>query len=266
MQSRNNTPNREVPTQTHTLEPLKPAKAMSLYLDSRSDELADRSLELHEKHVRSFVEWCDENGIENMNDVTARTVHEYQLSIKEGFKQSTLSLYLGTVRQFVRFCEGIDAVTPDVSERIVLPDRDRQARTETLEEEEATAILSYLRRYHYASRSHALMAVMWHTGIRTGTVQGLDVRDFEAERERLRIQHRPETDTPLKNGKSAERYIALSVDVSEVLADYIEENRHSVTDEHGREPLFTTKRGRPAKNSTQTHASSVGQSREGIRY
>ncbi|WP_226011733.1 tyrosine-type recombinase/integrase [Halomicrobium salinisoli] len=257
MNARKHTPNRQSQAQTHTLEPLEPAKAMSLYLDSRSDELADRSLELHEKHVRSFVEWCDENGIDNMNDVTARTVHEYQLSIKDGFKQSTLSIYLGTIRQFVRFCEGIDAVVPNVSERIVLPDRERQARTETLEREVADAILSYLRRYHYASRSHALMAVMWHTGIRTGTVQGLDVSDFEAERERLRIRHRPETDTPLKNGQSAERFIALSSDVAEVLADYIEENRHSVTDDYGREPLFTTKRGRPAKNSIRRNIYAV---------
>lgn len=71
---------------TGTLEPLKPSRAKSLYLESRSDELAARSLKLHEKHVGSFVEWYTEKAGEeaNMNDVTARAVHEYKLHIKDG--------------------------------------------------------------------------------------------------------------------------------------------------------------------------------------
>jgi site-specific recombinase XerD len=235
--------------QTHALEPLAPHEAKSLYLNSREDELADRSLELHEKHVTSFVKFCGENDLQNMNDVTARTVHEYQLSIKERLAQSTLSIYMSTVRQFVEFCESIDDVRGGVSERIVLPDRDRNANTDMLESDEATQVLAYLRKYHYSSRTHALMAVLWHTGIRTGTVRALDVGDFDGERERLRIRHRPETDTPLKNGESAERYITLSTEVNDVLADYVAEHRHDVTDDHGREPLFTTANGRPAKNS-----------------
>lgn len=231
------------------LEPLAPTKAMSLYLKSRRNELATRSLELHDKHLTSFVEWCDENGIDNMNDMTARTVHEYHLSIKDRYAQSTLSIYMSTVRQFVEFCESLDAVAGGVADKIVLPDREREARTETLESDDADAILSYLRKFHYASRTHALMAVLWHTGIRTGTIRALDMNDFQPERERLRIRHRPETGTPLKNGTNAERFVAFSPEVSEVLADYVETARHNVTDEYGREPLFTTKNGRPAKNS-----------------
>lgn len=249
MNAANDGPNRTAQSRQEALEPLAPEKGMSLYLQSRSDELAERSLELHEKHIGSFVEWCAENGIENLNAVTARTVHEYRLSIKEGRAQTTLSIYLGSVRQFVRFCESIEAIKGGVAEKIVLPDRVENASTVTLETEEATVILSYLRRFHYASRTHALMVLLWHTGIRTGTVQALDVRDFQVEHDRLQIRHRPQSDTPLKNAEKAERYIALATEVSEVLADYIESNRHPVTDEYDRSPLFTTRNGRPVKNS-----------------
>lgn len=93
------------------------------------------------------------------------------------------------------------------------------------------------------------MALLWHTGIRTGTAQALDMTDLDAERERLRIRHRPDTETPLKNAEAAGRYITLSAEVTEVLAAYISESRHAVSDEYGREPLLTTKRGRLAKNS-----------------
>lgn len=242
---------------THRLEPLDPAEAKRLYLKSRDDELAKRSLELHDKHITSFVEYCAENGIENMNDVTARTIHDYRLSLKGEYAQSTLSIYLSTVRQFIQFCESIDAVAPDVSERVVLPDRDRNARTEMLESDEATAILSYLRKHHYSSRTHALLTLLWHTGIRTGTAHGLDVTDVDTERDRLRVRHRPETGTPLKNGENAERFIALSADVSEVLADYVAEHRHNVVDENGRKPLFTTHEGRATKNTIRRNIYAV---------
>ncbi|MFA1610135.1 tyrosine-type recombinase/integrase [Halobellus rubicundus] len=231
------------------LEPTEPTEAKQLYLRSRQDELAERSLELHDKHLTSFSEWCIKNDIRNLNDVTARTVHEYHLALKEEYQQSTVSIYLSTVRQFVRFCEGIDAVPRGVAERIVLPERERNASSEMLESDEATEILGYLRKYHYGSRSHALFALLWHTGIRTGTAQGLDVSDFEAERDRLRIRHRPDTGSPLKNGENAERFVTLSTDVSAVIDAYVDEHRHDVVDDHGREPLFTTHNGRPAKNS-----------------
>lgn len=241
----------------HALEPLTPTRAKSLYLQSRRDELAERSLKLHEKHVGSFVDWCDANDIQNMNDLTARSIHEYKLEIKQGFAQSTLSIYLSTIRQFIGWAESIDAVAGGVSEKIVLPDRDPKSRTEMLESDKAKVILTYLRKYHYASRSHALMAVLWHTGIRTGTVQGLDVDDFQRERDRLRVRHRPETGTPLKNKENGERYIVLSTEISDVLADYEDENRHDVVDEYDRKPLFTTKRGRPAKNSIRRNIYAV---------
>lgn len=55
MNSRND-PNRQT---SNRLEPLDPAKAKTLYWESSRDSLAERSMQLHEKHVTSFVEWCE---------------------------------------------------------------------------------------------------------------------------------------------------------------------------------------------------------------
>lgn len=244
-------------TMNGKLEPLEPAEAMALYIESREDELAERTLELQEKHLRSFVDWCKEEGIRNMNEVTARTVHEYRLHIKRKWANSTVSIHLTTIRQFIQFCESIDGVAGGVAEKIQLPSREENSRDEKLESDDAEEILTYLRKHHYSSRSHALMTLLWHTGIRTGTVRALDVQDYQRERDRLRIRHRPETGTPLKNKGKAERYVALSPDVSDVVSDYIEHHRHDVTDAEGREPLFTTRRGRPAKNSIRRNIYAV---------
>lgn len=60
-----------------------------------------------------------------MNEMTARTVHQYKLHINEGCVQSTLSIYLSTVRQFIGFCESLDSVPEGTAEKIILPNRDR---------------------------------------------------------------------------------------------------------------------------------------------
>lgn len=40
------------------------------------------------------------------------------------------------------------------------------ARNRMLEADEAEAILDYLEKYDYASKRHALLTVLWHTGCR----------------------------------------------------------------------------------------------------
>jgi len=179
-----------------------------------------------------------------MREVSARTVHRFRIEIKDDLAQSTLSQRIGIVRRFLTFGVSIDAVDPSVPERVELPNRDGTARSEMLDEDQADAVLSYLRRFNYASREHALIALCWHTAIRTGTIRALDVSDVEEANNRVRIRHRPEIDTPLKNKKRAERYIALSEDVTAVLVDFINNRRTDVKGEYGREPLFTTENGR----------------------
>jgi len=237
-------PSRE-PTTGTTLEPIGPDEAARLWIESRMDELASATLELQKHQLMGFVDWLDEHtDIDDMRDVSGRTVHRFRLDISEELAQSTVSQRIGIVRRFLQFCASIDAVDPSVPERIELPERNKAARDERLDTDHADATLSYLRRYAYASREHALVALCWHTAIRTGTIRGLDMSDVETANNRLRIRHRPETDTPLKNKDRAERYIALSEDVTSVLADYIDTKRVDVTDEYGREPLFTTENGR----------------------
>lgn len=235
-----------IPDDAQDLESLDPDTARDMYLESRSGELAERSLELYAGHIDDFVDWL---GAGDMRAVTARTLHEYRVDAAGGMARSSLSIALSTVRRFVAYCESAGGVAPGTAEKFELPDRDRSARSEMLDADDAEEVLAYLRRYRYASREHALLLLLWHAGLRTGTAHALDAGDLEEERDRLRVRHRPGTGTPLKNGEDAERFVALSAGASEVLADYAAEHRHDVTDGDGRRPLFTTRHGRPAKNT-----------------
>jgi integrase len=118
-----------------------------------------------------------------------------------------------------------------------------------LEAEQAEDILQYLRRFEYASREHVVMEVLWNTGMRLGALHSLDIEDYDREEQYLEIHHRPETDTPLKNGDEGERLVALTQTVCETLDDWIEHQRPDVTDEHGRNPLITSEHGRLGKTN-----------------
>lgn len=233
-------------TENTRLEAIEPSEAKRLWLESRIDEWADATMELQRFQIEVFIEWLGERDIDDMRDVSGRTVHKFRLETKEGLAQSTLSQRMATVRRFLSFCASIDGIDTSVPERMEMPNRGDDVRTEALEKEQAEAALSYLRKYAYASREHALLALTWHTGVRTGTLVALDVEDVEAEKHRLRIRHRPETGTPLKNGERAERYVAISPDITELLEDFIANQRVSacLSDGDSRNPLFTTENGR----------------------
>jgi len=235
------------------LQSMPPTEAVELYLETRRGDTAESTVQQHDYRLQRFLEWCEETNLSDTTELDGRMLHRYRLWRKEDGELSKVSLrgQLSTLRTFIRFCENVDACEQGLHEKIELPDvsRAESSRDKTLSHETAQQILSFLRQYRYATREHALFAVLWRTGIRLGTARALDIEDFEAAEERLHIVHRAETDTPLKNKERAERYIAISPDLTGVLADWIEHNRPDVTDEHGRSPLFASRQGRCSKST-----------------
>lgn len=105
-------------------------------------------------------------------------------------------------------------------------------------------ILEHLDQYNYASREHVVTAILWHTGIRLGSLRAFDLGDFDPEAQCIDLRHRPDTGTPLKNGIGAERSIAVGDHYCQVIEDYIDVHREDVFDDHGRRPLITSREGR----------------------
>ena len=234
-----------------TLDPIEPSDAVEMYLGERSTEVSDATLQAHEYRLSHFLRWCDEQDIDDMNGLTGRSLHRYKLWRRDDgdLKQVSLKSQIDTIRVFIRFCETIDAVETDLHTKVLSPsleDAETQ-RDVKLEAETAVELLGYLRRFHYASFDHVLLQLLWHTGARTGSVQALDVEDYDPEKEYLKVQHRPET--PLKNKSDGERLIALSGETCTVLDDWIAYNRSEVVDDAGRDALLTTSHGRAHKTT-----------------
>lgn len=232
---------------TDELEPLSPMESVEMYLEHRKPELSEKSLENHRYRLDTFVEFCVEHEIDNLNELTGRDLHRYRTwRSSDGITATTLRGNLATLRVYLEFCASIDAVPQGLREKVVLPDIDREeeSRDVLLDEAFAEDLLEYLQRFEYASRDHLIVALLWHTGIRLGTLRSFDVDDWDSEEMYLRVRHRPESGTPLKNGKAAERSIAVGQFYKEVIDDYVKYNREPATDEYGREPLISSSQGR----------------------
>ncbi|AXG08647.1 tyrosine-type recombinase/integrase [Haloplanus rubicundus] len=247
------------------LDPLSPEEGVRLYLDAKKDDLAAETLKSQEYRLNAFVQWCNEEGIENLNELSGRDVYAYRVWRREGQGEGresvapiTLRGQLATARAFLRFCGDIEAVPPDLYDRVPLPtlSNGEEVSDSTLDPDHVAAILDYLSQFKYATRDHLIVLLGWHTGARLGGLRGLDLGDVDLDGDHPRVSgpavhfvHRPETGTPLKNKDKSTRWNRISEYVAEVIRDYLKETRDDVTDEYGREPLFTTRNGRPVPST-----------------
>jgi site-specific recombinase XerD len=241
---------------TTELEPISPAEAKEMYLEARKREVSESTLSGYHYRLKHFIRWCQEvEGFDNMNDLTGRKLQQFKTWRRDDgdLKPITLEGNLDALRVFIRWCESIDAVQPGLHEKFeaLMPslDKNEERSDAMLDAQKADDVLIYLRQFEYASREHVTVELLWHTGMRLGALHALDVDDYHAEHGRLEIRHRPETATPLKNGKEGERMVALSPDLCNLLDAWIEHQRPEATDDHDREPLLTSAGGRRARSN-----------------
>jgi integrase len=112
---------------------------------------------------------------------------------------------MSTIRVFLKWCGSVEAVPSDLYEKVMVPrvSDAESRRDETLVTETAETILDHLARFHYGSVEHAVLALLWDTGIRIGAANSLDVQDVDIDEEWIQLEHRSETGTMLKNGRGA---------------------------------------------------------------
>jgi integrase len=218
---------------TDNLDPITPDKAIEMYLRERQSEVAPSAIQSHEYRLDHLARWCDLEGIDNLNDLSGRDLHEYKLWREDDgdLSKASLKTQMDTIRVFIRFCESIDAVSTGLYEKVLSPTLDTgdNQREVMLDDDDAEELLDYLRRFEYASLDHVIIALLWHTGLRAGGARALDVDDFNPDSKRLEVRHRP--GTPLKNKGEGERLIAISPDMCVLLDDWLDHNRPDVVDD-----------------------------------
>jgi len=227
---------------------LSPREAFERWLNKLRVERSDASVSAYHYRLKHFIEWCERRGFTSMDELTGWDLETFETHRREqGLEPITLNNELGTLQNFLEYAARIELVDEGLPEKVDPPDvpASDQVDTTRLPTDRARALLD-----HYAahpddrgSRAHTLLALAWYTGARLGALRGLDVEDFYPEEQCVEFIHRPETDTPLKNGLDGERVVGLPEDICEIVAEYIRTHRVEKHDEYGRRPLLTSQMG-----------------------
>lgn len=229
------------------LQPLLVEEGIDRFLQHHEPSVGESTMANARTRLRHFEEWTDEVGIENLNELTGRDLADFVTWRRDDIAPVTLQKQLSTVRMALRYWADIEGVREGIAEKLhspELPDG-AESRDVHLESQHATEILEYFDRYEYASRKHVVVSLLWRTGMRRSALRSLDIDDLRPDEHAVVLEHRPDTDTILKNGKDGERWVHLGPRCFQVIDDYIDTHRIDVTDDHGREPLITTRYGRP---------------------
>lgn len=240
-------------------EKISPSTAIEEYLNARSHEVSDATLQNHRYRLKQFRLWCEEEGFDDMRELSGRETEAFRLSREEDdLAPMTVRNQMMTVRVFTEWCETQGYVKPGIADRIRTPAvaKSDRSRDDHVTRETAEEIIEAYSQYKYGSLRHVLFHLIFRTGMRTGAVRGLDLGDIELGQDpHIRVRHRPKTDTPLKRGaEGGERHVSIvNSELAEALEAYCERNRHDVEDEYGRKPLFTSRHGRIAKTTIQSH-------------
>ena len=74
------------------LEPIAPVEAKEMFLAQRRDEVAEATLQGYHYRLKPFVKWCEQEEVTDLNELTARSLHEYRLWRKEDGDLKTITL------------------------------------------------------------------------------------------------------------------------------------------------------------------------------
>ncbi|QSG11308.1 XerD/XerC family integrase [Halapricum desulfuricans] len=261
-------------------EPIAPDEAVDMWLDHQRSTRADSTIQSYGYRLAPFVDWCEEEGIEDLAKLSSRDVFRFESDRRaDDLTIATLNNQIGTLKQFLSFAARIEAVDDDLPQKIEVPTSEEFnafVSEEKLSTSRAEQIREDLDRYARASRRQAMFELLWHTGCRVGGLRSLDLADCYFDSEDLeRLRHQPDVDaavldsveppflyfrhrpdaavpTPLKNHERSERPVALADDVAARVQEYIDVQRVDRPDGDDRRPLFTTESGEHGRVSTSS--------------
>lgn len=233
------------------LIPMEPEDGADRFLAHRAPRWRDATYDNAVHRMGVWLDWCEEAGIDDLNDLTGRDLSDFVAWRRDQIAPITLQKQLSTIRVFLRWAANTDAVREGLAEKLQAPELPdgAEASDTVIEPDRVKRILAYLDRHDYASREHAMAALLWRTGMRRGSLHSLDVDDLRPDDDAIVIRHRPEEGTKLKNGADGERWVYLGPTWYQIVADYVTDRRIDKTDEYGREPLLTTRNGRIHKTT-----------------
>jgi len=209
-----------------------PVSVVEYFLSVNVDDWADWTYKDYSYDLTRFLEYCEYADIDDLSELSSRDLVGFkQWRKKDGnIGLATLHGQLANIRVLIRWCEQVEIVDEGVADEIELPDLDPSdiVSYTRITSEQAQQIVDYYDQFKYVPREFAEFALIWGVLCRLGGVRSLDLESYNREEGYIELEHRPDEETPLKNGESevegegGERKINLPDWLCEILNRYID--------------------------------------------
>jgi site-specific recombinase XerD len=70
-------------TDKDELEPLNPRMGTELFLEHKATDCTDSTVQNHRYRMKHFLEWCEKEATDNLNDLSGRDLQQYRLWIAD---------------------------------------------------------------------------------------------------------------------------------------------------------------------------------------
>lgn len=238
----------------------------------QSEDASPATIRSHKSRLGIFIDWVQPNPIktpeedegpriETTDQLHQKHLQDYRLKRADEVAKKTLKTQMDTLRVFLRNMEDYGAVREGIHQHVRSPSLkgDEGQRSDHLPIDRGEQIRSHLREYEWGSKEHVMFELLWGCAMRVGDVHSIDEEDVNLKENFILLEHRPEEGTTLKNGNSGERIVAITDTVSEAIQSYINnpERNGDVTDDHGRNPLLTSSKGRLHKQTIRSRSYAI---------
>ncbi|WP_218836304.1 tyrosine-type recombinase/integrase [Halorarum salinum] len=230
-------------------------EAIELYIHRKSPDWKGETERTYRRNLRVFEDYAAENDLETIEDLTRWTIGGFtDYLLEQDFARVTVASRQKTAKTWLKYLEsqGVLDLGLHLAIDTIKTTDEEESSDQQLAPSDARDLLAFYRNSTAwrGTRRHAMLEIFWHVGCRSSAVRGLDIDDYEDGV--LKFRNRPDTGTRLKSGNEHERNVVLSEKPRKVLELFIARERINKRDEHGRAPLFTSRRGRPTLNTIRS--------------
>lgn len=233
---------------------LEIAEAIDLFITRNRPDWKGETARTYRKSLDTFETFAADEELETLADLEMWKIGQYtDWLVQEDYARVTVQSKQKQARRWLKWLEsqGYLRVGAHLAIEPLKLEDSEQTSSDILKPDTLREFLSFYRDSvkWRATRRHALLEIIGHTGARRSCVRALDIGDYDPDARTLTFYNRPESDTRLKRGDSHQRKVILSETPNEILHEYTERERFEKHDDNGRRPLFASRQGRPRKSS-----------------
>jgi len=205
---------------------------------------SERTIDIRNNHLRRFMRWCDERGLDQPQDITRPILERYRRHVyyyrkKDGqpLSLSTQCQRLEPIKAFFRWLTKENHILYNPASEMEMPRQHRKLPQHILSIEEIETILNQTTLHgDLGVRDRAIIETLYTTGIRRMEAVNLKLYDIDLNNGTLMV----------RQGKGRkDRMVPLGERACAWLQKYIEEVRPTLTMEPDDGTVFLTEYGQP---------------------